>query len=152
VLGNGVIGASSEIMAVYPNSWDVPMVTKVDPFALKENVVSTSPYCLLHPEGSPCNEFTIPANKAPVARAGKDLEVSAGKDLKLDGSASYDEDGKIIYYKWGKISGSNNVKIMSPSSPMTTLRGLTPGTYVFSLKVTDNGWAVDSAQVRIRVK
>ena len=152
VLGNGVIGASSEIMSVYPNSWDVPMVTKVDPFALQENVVSTSPYCLLHPEGSPCNEFHIPSNKAPVARAGKDLEVSAGKDLTLDGSASHDEDGKIIYYKWGKISGSNNVKIMSPSSPMTTLKGLTPGTYIFYLKVTDNGWAVDSAQVRVKVK
>jgi alpha-tubulin suppressor-like RCC1 family protein len=152
VLGNGVVGASPEIMSIYPNSWDVPVVTEVDPFALTDIVISTSPYCLLHPDGSPCNDFTIPSNKTPVADAGKDLEVSAGKDVLLDGSASKDEDGKILYYKWGKISGSANCRIINPSSSKTTLIGLRPGVYIFVLKVTDNGWATDSAKVKITVK
>ena len=57
VLGNGVIGATSEIVAKYPNSWDVPLVTAVDPFSLHVNKVLTSPYCLLHPDESPCNQY-----------------------------------------------------------------------------------------------
>jgi len=57
VIGNGVVGASPDIAAVYPNSWDVTEPTLVDPFALKENKVVTSPWCILHPDGSPCNQF-----------------------------------------------------------------------------------------------
>ena len=37
VLGNGIMSATPEIEAVYPNSWDVTTVTPVDPFALKGN-------------------------------------------------------------------------------------------------------------------
>ena len=58
VLGNGVVGASPDIMALYPNSWDVPTVTPVDPFALTRNKIETSPYCLLHPDETPCNQYT----------------------------------------------------------------------------------------------
>ncbi|HXB33670.1 MAG TPA: hypothetical protein VNV35_09620 [Puia sp.] len=57
VIGNGVVGASPDILAVYPNSWDVTEPTLVDPFALKDNKVVTSPWCILHPDGSPCNQF-----------------------------------------------------------------------------------------------
>ena len=60
VLGNGVVGASPNITAEYPNSWDVPAVTAIDPFALKSNKIATSPYCLLHPDGKPCNEYRGP--------------------------------------------------------------------------------------------
>jgi alpha-tubulin suppressor-like RCC1 family protein len=57
VLGNGVVGATPDIMAVYPNSWDVTEVTPVDPFALTKIKLVTSPWCILHPKGSPCNQF-----------------------------------------------------------------------------------------------
>jgi hypothetical protein len=152
VLGNGVVGASSEIMAVYPTSWDVPAVTAIDPFALTSPVLSTSPYCLLHPEGHPCNEFRIPANKAPAANAGADREIIMPANLViLDGSASHDTDGKVIYYKWSKTSGPAGSKITTPENVSTTVTGLVPGSYVFMLKTTDNGWATDSASVRIKV-
>jgi alpha-tubulin suppressor-like RCC1 family protein len=59
VLGNGVVGASPDIVAVYPNSWDVTEPTLVDPFILKENKIVTSPYCLLHPEGNPCSQYKV---------------------------------------------------------------------------------------------
>jgi alpha-tubulin suppressor-like RCC1 family protein len=59
VLGNGVVGATPDILSVYPNSWDVTTVTAVDPFALKADTVVTSPYCLLHPDSSPCNQYQL---------------------------------------------------------------------------------------------
>jgi alpha-tubulin suppressor-like RCC1 family protein len=57
VLGNGIVGATPEIMSVYPNSWDVTAVMPVDPFTLTKIKLVTSPWCLLHPEGAPCNQF-----------------------------------------------------------------------------------------------
>ena len=59
VLGNGIVGATPDIMAVYPNSWDVTTVTSVDPFALKKTQLVTSPWCVLHPDGAPCNQFRV---------------------------------------------------------------------------------------------
>ena len=70
VLGNGVVGASPDISAEYPNSWDVPMITAVDPFGLKKNKILTSPYCLLHPDGHPCDEYRGP-RKVDSSTAGK---------------------------------------------------------------------------------
>jgi alpha-tubulin suppressor-like RCC1 family protein len=57
VLGNGIVGATPDIMAVYPNSWDVTVVTPVDPFGLTKIKLVTSPWCILHPNGAPCNQF-----------------------------------------------------------------------------------------------
>jgi alpha-tubulin suppressor-like RCC1 family protein len=57
VLGNGVMGATSAIEGKYPNSWDVTVPTKVDPFALKGYTLVNSPYCRLHPDGFPCNQY-----------------------------------------------------------------------------------------------
>lgn len=152
VLGNGVIGATPQIMAVYPTSWDVPAVTPVDPFALQQSVLSTSPHCLLHPEGNPCNEYKIPPNKSPVVNAGASRQVRLpARSITLDGSASYDSDGKIVYYKWSKVSGPPGCRIMSPSNVSTSITGLTRGTYVFMLKGTDNGWTTGSATVKITV-
>jgi alpha-tubulin suppressor-like RCC1 family protein len=61
VLGNGIMSAAPEIEAKYPNSWDVTTVTPVDPFALKQVKRVTSPFCLLHPDTHPCDEYTAPA-------------------------------------------------------------------------------------------
>jgi alpha-tubulin suppressor-like RCC1 family protein len=58
VLGNGIVGATPDIMSVYPNSWDVTTVTPVDPFTLKKIKMVSSPWCILHPDGAPCNQFT----------------------------------------------------------------------------------------------
>lgn len=152
VLGNGVIGASPEIMSIYPTSWDVPAVTAIDPFALKTSVLSTSPYCLLHPEGSPCNEYRIPSNKSPVANAGPAQQITMPvHSVIVDGSASHDSDGKIVYYKWSKTAGPPGCKIMNPAGISTAITGLTQGTYIFTLRVTDNGWTSDSAKVQITV-
>jgi alpha-tubulin suppressor-like RCC1 family protein len=59
VLGNGIVGPGPDIISTYPNSWDVTTVTAVNPFSLTENKVMNSPYCFLHPEGSPCNNYKV---------------------------------------------------------------------------------------------
>jgi hypothetical protein len=64
VLGNGIIPPTSDILAVYPNSWDVKTVTAVDPFSLTQNKIVNSPYCLIHPEVSPCNGYRVKTQEA----------------------------------------------------------------------------------------
>jgi alpha-tubulin suppressor-like RCC1 family protein len=156
VLGNGIVAANSDILAQYPNSWDMPTVRAVDPFALARTYVSTSPYCVLHPDGSPCNQFRTEDNRRPVADAGVSRELRmkdlpAGGSLILDGSSSRDADGTITYYQWSKVSGPPGCRIINPGSANTALTGLTAGIYVFMLRVTDNAWATDIAKIQIKI-
>lgn len=60
VLGNGIIGPHSSIIATYPDSWNNPTPTAVNPIALTQATILTSPYCLANPSGSPCNLYTPP--------------------------------------------------------------------------------------------
>jgi alpha-tubulin suppressor-like RCC1 family protein len=59
VLGNGVVSCTPEVTALYPNSWDVTTPTVVHPLSLTGTTVIASPYCLQHPETSPCNKCTV---------------------------------------------------------------------------------------------
>ncbi len=61
VLGNGVVGCSADVVADYPNSWDVTVPTAVNPLGINSVTVVASPYCVKNPNGSPCNECTIAA-------------------------------------------------------------------------------------------
>lgn len=60
VLGNGIMSLSDQIEAAYPNSWDVTTVTPVDPFAVKSPKRVNSPWCVLHPDQSPCDSYRVP--------------------------------------------------------------------------------------------
>lgn len=79
-------------------------------------------------------------NQPPVAIAGSDEIVSLPTDsILLDGSRSNDADGKITEWLWAKISGPSSFKIISKASSKTFVKNLTPGVYLFELKVMDNG-------------
>lgn len=69
----------------------------------------------------------------------------------LSGSGSSDPDGTISSYAWSKISGPGSGTITNPTSVSTTVTGLTAGTYVYQLLVTDNGGATNSATVTVTV-
>jgi alpha-tubulin suppressor-like RCC1 family protein len=76
VLGNGVMSAHPEIEAKYPNSWDVTTVTAVDPFAVKIPKRITSPYCVLHPDTSPCDLYMTREKRDSIISRNQRLDSS----------------------------------------------------------------------------
>ncbi len=154
VLANGVMDANyidGTIGATYPNSFDVPYITAINPFASTntKTIQSTSPYCISHPTATACPIYAIPSNTAPKAVPGSNQTVS-GTTATLDGSGSTDNVA-IVYYLWTQVSGPSTATISIPSGKKVNLSGLKTGTYKFQLKVTDNGWLSDSATVTVTV-
>ena len=95
----------------------------------------------------------LPAtNQAPVANAGADQSISLPTNsVTLNADQSSDSDGSILSYSWTKVSGGN-AYINAPNSVSTSVTGLTTGTYVFELTVTDNNGATAKDQVKITVQ
>jgi hypothetical protein len=90
-------------------------------------------------------------NKAPVAKAGADQNVTLPADsLTLTGSGT-DEDGSISSYAWTKVSGPDNAVITTPNAAATTVTALRQGSYVFRLTVTDDKGATASDDVTVAV-
>lgn len=84
--------------------------------------------------------FEYEAGIFPTANAGKDTTItvlSAGAQATalLKGSAT--DDGSIVSQTWTKISGTGGT-IANASQLNTSASGLTRGSYVFRLTVTDN--------------
>lgn len=76
-------------------------------------------------------------NKAPVADAGPEKELTLPVDrTTLDGSKSSD-DQKIATYHWKQTKGPDGVKIENADSAVATVTGLQVGRYEFTLTVTD---------------
>lgn len=90
-------------------------------------------------------------NQPPVPNPGgyQIISSSVGKML-LDGSQSSDDTG-IKAFHWKRISGPD-CTIENESSSKTSVTGLTVGTYVFELSVTDLNDATRSATVAVDVK
>jgi hypothetical protein len=88
----------------------------------------------------------------PVANAGTDQTVTLPvSSVTLDGSGSYDTDGTITSYSWVQLSGKGGATVAGASEAQATVSGLTAGTYVFQLTVTDNTGAIGVATVTITV-
>ncbi|WP_127131912.1 PKD domain-containing protein [Pseudoflavitalea rhizosphaerae] len=91
-------------------------------------------------------------NQNPVARAGNDITIKApANSVTLNGSTSSDPDGSITAYNWTKVSGPTAGTIAAPNSSSTAVSGLTEGTYVFRLKVTDNKGATATDDITVTV-
>ena len=82
--------------------------------------------------GCAAQTITLPANAATIS-----------------GTAS-DADGTITSYQWTKVSGPNAI-INTPNAATTQVSGLTEGTYIFKLTVTDNLGASAFANVYVTV-
>jgi alpha-tubulin suppressor-like RCC1 family protein len=65
VLGNGVVGCNPDVVAAYPNSWDVPTPTLVNPLTVTKLIITPSPYCKSNPSGVPCNECSTTTAATP---------------------------------------------------------------------------------------
>lgn len=92
-----------------------------------------------------------PTNQSPIANAGQDrnLTLPINYDT-LNGSASSDPDGTIASYLWTKFSGGT-ATITNPTSAVTSVSGLSEGTYIFQLTVTDNGGYANTDNIIIKV-
>jgi len=150
VLGNGVIGGT-DIQSTYPNSWDVPWITAVNPFGLTKSSPTSSPYCVLNPGGYPCSGQPISNVAAPTANAGPNQNIS-GSTTTLTGTATTANASTFInYWLWTQVSGPSGSLITLPSGPTAKVSNLVSGTYVYQLKVTDNNWRTSTSQVTVVV-
>src|SRR5688572_32940229 len=85
-------------------------------------------------------EGCIGGNKPPIANAGPDQVITLPTDsVSLNGTSSSDPDGSIVTYQWTKIAGSTPFNIIRTTSSLTPAKNLVVGSYLFELKVTDNG-------------
>lgn len=90
-------------------------------------------------------------NVSPTSNAGSPQTIRMPiSSVSLVGSGS-DTDGTISSYLWTKVSGAGGT-IVSPTSQNTNVTGLSVGSYIFSLRVTDNLGATGSATVQITVE
>jgi uncharacterized protein YgiM (DUF1202 family)/lysophospholipase L1-like esterase len=87
----------------------------------------------------------------PSADAGSNQTIeSPTTETTLDGSDSTDSDGTIASYAWSFVSGPSTPTIVSASSAITAVTGLSSsGTYVFRLTVTDNTGNTDTDDVNV---
>jgi len=93
-----------------------------------------------------------PANKAPVALAGNDVNLTLPTNSTLlNGNASNDPDGSIITYNWSLISGPSQLDLGNTATPYLNVNNLVIGTYVFRLTVKDNKEAISSDDVTVNV-
>jgi hypothetical protein len=97
-----------------------------------------------------CSVTPPPTNQSPTVNAGTDKTITLPTNsVTLTGTAS-DPDGTIASYLWTKVSGTGGT-ITTSNAASTTVTGLTAGTYVFNLKVTDNGGATASDNITVTV-
>lgn len=149
ILGNGIIPPPPTFGAMegtYPNSWQVPTLTPVNPLALTQTWISTSPGCvngLL--KGSPCSLYPIPANTKPVPQL---LLTTSGNSIFVNATGSTD-DVHISYYSLSQTGGTSIPLYVTTGTRDTILAA--NGTYTFKMVTTDNGWLADSVTNTITV-
>lgn len=99
--------------------------------------------------GSCKKVINVITNKTPIADAGPSQTIFLPtKTIMLNGTGQ-DADGQVLAYLWSEVSGPGNSIIDDPGSKSTSVSGLTEGTYIFQLMVTDNDGAtgVDTTSV-----
>ena len=87
-----------------------------------------------------------------VAVAGADKELDFPNDsTMLDGSKSTSASG-IVSYRWEQVSGPEQAKLTGATRKRVHLLGLSPGTYVMKLTITDTAGTEGTDTVRVHVK
>ncbi len=110
----------------------------------KENGLNVYEWMLLY-------KRNIGANQPPVPNAGPDRTITLPvNSVRIEASAN-DPDGTISSVQWTKVSGPSAGVIENPGGLWTNIINLVQGTYVFRLRVVDNGGAQGIDEVTITV-
>jgi PKD repeat protein/glucose/arabinose dehydrogenase len=95
---------------------------------------------------------STPTNQIPVANAGPARSITLPTDFATLAGTATDTDGTIARYLWHQVSGPTAASFSDTTAAQTTVSGLVAGSYVFSLKATDNlGAASHPAEVTVTV-
>lgn len=89
-------------------------------------------------------------NSAPSVDAGADQSLTSGTTSTTLSATASDSDGSIASYAWTKTSGTGGT-ITTASAASTTVTGLTAGTYVFKVTVTDNNGATANDSITVTI-
>lgn len=153
---NGVLDpnfTSGQIHAAYPNSWCVLWPTLITwPGTSIVDKITTSPYCILNPGGSPCNTYTNPTADSPTV-SGANIIIPQGTtstniSVTATAASTYFINSTSCYF----ISGPTIPTIQFPSSTTSLVSGLTlPGVYTFKDSAQDNNLRTSIATFTITV-
>ena len=110
----------------------------------------------IRPQGSAwdvgADELIVAGGTSVTANAGGNQTITLPTNsITLNGSGSFAVGGTITSYTWTKKSGPTGGSITSPSSASTTATGLTQGTYVYKLVVTDNNSNTSADSITVTV-
>ncbi|HUQ96827.1 MAG TPA: T9SS type A sorting domain-containing protein [Chitinophagaceae bacterium] len=113
----------------------------------RENGYTIYEWMLLHEKGTAPPTYGV----VPTASAGPDKTATLPtSSVTLSGSGTVSS-GSTASYSWTKVSGPATGVISSPSSTSTTITGLTAGTYVFRLTISDAKSAKGVDDVKVTV-
>lgn len=105
------------------------------------------------PGGCPSIELPQinPNNRVPEANAGDNASGCVNEAMNLDASGSTDADGDSLTYSWSKVSGPA-VSLSSLTSQRPSWQATAPGTYEFSVTVSDGRGGSNSDSVRVTIE
>jgi hypothetical protein len=116
-----------------------------------QNGVNIYQWMLMHQRGNTTTPPPPAANQPPTANAGPNQTITLPQNsITLSGSGS-DPDGTIRFYEWSQASGPSQGTFSSLYSATPVVTGLIQGTYIFTLKVTDDKGATATSNVSITV-
>lgn len=158
VTGNKVAGIDSvagNLIAQYPNGWDVTRWRYINPFRGGFIVRTT---CILFKDTTGAIlQGTYPLNTtgaAPTCFAGSDQNITLSY-TNLPGSWATTSPGKGLYSVFWQCT-VKPIGAPAPTMPLVandtvSVSGLQTGTYTFSYTITDNNFKTNTATVNINV-
>jgi len=150
---NGIIDANptnGNLASQYPNSWDVPGLTRIAPLSNTAQIQVSSPWCAAHPAATYCNIYTIPTAAAPTIYAGGNKTVYTSSTT-LAGTCTPAAAYYMFYQDWTQISGPNTALMTLPTDVQPTVSNLIPGTYVFQLYGVDQNLRTGTSNMTLTV-